>query len=879
VDTGCIDESTVVAFLAGDLPAVARSRVEDHVASCDACRELTTWAAADIVHASRPFAGDAKNFIGQIAPGSRIDRYQVLGAIGRGAMGEVYAAYHPDLDRRIALKVVSESGAHAPERRARLLREARAIARLSHPNVVAVHDAGTFGDRVYIAMEFIAGETMDVWLRSKQRTVGEITDVFVAAGRGLAAAHAAGIIHRDFKPQNVMVGKDGSVRVMDFGLARLAEEPVETTDPDAGSDDDVSPQPATVTKTGALVGTLAYMAPEQFRHEPPDARADQFSFCVAFHEALHGQRPALSHLKATVAAADGETSGAARPSGAPAWLRAVIARGLSHDRDRRFRSMDALLAAIARGRTRIRRAVWTLAAVVTMALLTAGAWRLGAARRVSCAVPPDRLAGAWTPGVDKDPRHQAIHRAFRATGRPNAETSWQRVSKVLDAYIGQWSAMYTETCEATHVRGEQSAEVLDLRMSCLGENLDQVRALTDVLMSADEAAVSRAVAGAQSLTSVARCADVRLLRLAVPPPRDDATMKAVQELRRSMNDVQALWGVGTNRESLRRAVALRPRVESVGYKPLLAELLELIGALESEVEGDAVKAESTLLDAVFTAESIRDDITAARAASHLIFIVGVRLGRYREAAVWLRFANAALDRAGAGHERIRAWVLNNHACVLEAQGDLEGAKELVEQAIAMKERAVGKNTPDVAVSVNNLSFLLNDLRRHQEALAAASRAIDILKQNGDPDSQTLAVSYGHEGRALLALGRPGEAEAAFAESIRIFRANLAWQGPDFAEELQGLGEAEIVQGRPANAISPLEESLKIWEKVQRRPSQVADARFALARALWESGRNRPRALSLAEAARVDLASPATAARQRVVAGWLTDHDKRAHPLP
>ena len=143
-------------------------------------------------------------------------------------MGEVYAAYHPDLDRRIALKVVRRIGRpNAAERRARLLREARAIARLSHPNVVAVYDAGTVGDRVYIAMEFVEGETVDDWLRSKPRGWREILDVFIAAGRGLAAAHAAGIIHRDFKPQNVMIGRDGSVRVMDFGLARLAEEPAD----------------------------------------------------------------------------------------------------------------------------------------------------------------------------------------------------------------------------------------------------------------------------------------------------------------------------------------------------------------------------------------------------------------------------------------------------------------------------------------------------------------------------------------------------------------------------------------------------------------------------------------------------------------------------
>src|SRR5262249_4808774 len=160
-----------------------------------------------------------------------------------------------------------------------------------HPNVVSVHDAGTVGDRVYIAMEFVEGETVDAWLRAKPRGWGEVLNVFLAAGRGLAAAHAAGVIHRDFKPQNVMIGRDGSVRVMDFGLARLAEEPV---DAEAAGDADPKPQvPATVTKTGALVGTLAYMSPEQFGGEKLDPRADQFSFCVALHEALYGSRPAL----------------------------------------------------------------------------------------------------------------------------------------------------------------------------------------------------------------------------------------------------------------------------------------------------------------------------------------------------------------------------------------------------------------------------------------------------------------------------------------------------------------------------------------------------------------------------------------------------------
>ncbi len=205
------------------------------------------WSPADHVDHDRP--AEPRPFIGRLVPGSRVARYQILNAIGRGGMGEVYAAYHPDLDRRIALKIVSESGAAAPDRSARLLREARAIAHISHPNVITVYDAGTVDDHVYIAMEFIEGQTLDDWVRAQPRSWREVLDVFIAAGRGLAAAHAAGVVHRDFKPQNVMIGRDGSVRVMDFGLARLDEEPVES-DPGVARGE-ASPLPLTVTKTGA----------------------------------------------------------------------------------------------------------------------------------------------------------------------------------------------------------------------------------------------------------------------------------------------------------------------------------------------------------------------------------------------------------------------------------------------------------------------------------------------------------------------------------------------------------------------------------------------------------------------------------------------------
>ena len=531
----------------------------------------------------------------------------------------------------------------------RLLREARTIARLSHPNVIAIYDAGTFGERVYIAMEFVDGDTLDDRRRAAARSWQEILDVFVATGRGLAAAHAAGIVHRDFKPQNVMVGKDGSVRVMDFGLARLLREDLLDTGSfarevrEAVASDDQTATHATIrTGDGTLLGTPAYMAPEQWRGEPSDARADQFSFCVALHEALYGARPALSHLRGESA----ETgSGAARRAGTPTWLRGVVDRGLSIDKEKRYGSMDHLLAALTRGRTRAQRRFTRLAVGLAVMLLAVGAWRLSQARRFDCQPPADRISAAWSP-EGSDHRRQSIQSAILGTGHPRAASIWQQISSGLDTYMGHWREMYKETCEATHVRGEQSEEVLDLRMRCLNENLDDVRALTTVLATADRIAVGRGITAVGDLTPVARCADLRALRSAVPLPRDEKTLQAVQGLRLSFKDVRALYNIGRFADALDAAMALRPKVESTQYKPLLAELLELIGGTESET-GNSAKAEGILRQSLVLAVAAGDDLVAAKAATGLTWAVEDMNDRLEDCDFWWALANAILDRLGS----------------------------------------------------------------------------------------------------------------------------------------------------------------------------------------------------------------------------------------
>ncbi|MBK7830434.1 protein kinase [Nannocystis sp.] len=304
-----------------------------------------------------------------------IGRFRVLSPLGAGGMSVVYGAYDEQLDRRVAVKLLKGSG--SPDSQARLLREAQAMARLAHPNVVAVHEAGLWGAQVYIAMEFVKGVDLRAWLALAPRAWPEVVEVFTAAGHGLAAAHQAGLVHRDFKPANVLLGDDGRARVVDFGLVRQSDEPsaaVPSDRPIVGA----AALHATLTATGAILGTPAYMSPEQHQGRPADARSDQFSFCVALYEGLHGALPFAGD--SLPALADAVLAGRVRPvpedSRVPAWLRRVVLRGLAVDPAARWPSMDELLDELGRDPDRLRRARLRLAVIVGLvaALVLSFAW-------------------------------------------------------------------------------------------------------------------------------------------------------------------------------------------------------------------------------------------------------------------------------------------------------------------------------------------------------------------------------------------------------------------------------------------------------------------------------------------------------------------------
>jgi eukaryotic-like serine/threonine-protein kinase len=291
--------------------------------------------------------------------GGTIGRYLVLSPVGTGAMGVVLAAYDPELDRKIALKLLKPRGSALRRARERLQREAQALAKLGHPNVVAVYDVGVHDEQLFIAMEFVEGQTLGAWMAAAPavstgggvgtspkapppaRPWREVLEVFVQAGRGLAAAHDAGLVHRDFKPDNVMLSRDGRVRVMDFGLARV--------DDDASDSRRTTDVVGSLTQTGALLGTPAYMPLEQFGGGLVDARSDQFSFCVALHEALYGERPFVGETIGELMGGllEGAVRVPTRGAAVPGWVRVVVLRGLATKPEDRFPSMPALLSALA----------------------------------------------------------------------------------------------------------------------------------------------------------------------------------------------------------------------------------------------------------------------------------------------------------------------------------------------------------------------------------------------------------------------------------------------------------------------------------------------------------------------------------------------------
>jgi eukaryotic-like serine/threonine-protein kinase len=872
---------------------------------------------------------------GPLERGAHVGRYVILKLVGRGGMGVVYAAYDPELDRKIALKLLRPDGhdADANAGRARLLREARAMAKVNHPNACAVFDVGTWGDQVFVAMEFIEGPTLEQWL-GEPRSWGEVLGVFLQAGQGLAAAHEVGLVHRDFKPANVLIGKGGRAFVTDFGLARhmsaTGEDPGHVSFPSArqgASAPPASAETASVTQEGLVMGTPLYMPPEQYLGSVPDARSDQFSFCTALYSALYGRRPfdpqrvrdALTELSQSLERAEqtpgvllasaprlvGTIQEPPRDAKVPAWLRRAVMRGLALEPAQRFASMQALLEELSEGPRRVRRRRALLAASVLGLVVLAPAWVQWRRQSQVCAGAEQFVAEAWSP-----PLRQKLEESFAASGKPFAADAMRHVVEVLDEYAQAWAAQHTEACEATRLRGGQTEELLSLRVVCLERRRKSLRALARLLAEADGKAVERAVDAVHTLPALEECRDIESLSNQSARPAAPDRRAAVESLEAELAEAAALREAGRYKPALELVKGMEPRAVAAGWLPLQAEVDSLMGVLQRDL-GNPSEGARYFEQAANEALAGRAERTLVVALNRLVHLHSAQ-NEWEQAERWARLARSALARLG-GEALLASEVegnLGNMAMVRgrypEARSHFERLHELQRQALApddprlaktlysqglvalrlgdnrralvlllealrITEAAKGPRHPEAASRHSMLSLVQRELGDFSRGLDHARRAVDIREATLGAQHPLTADALDAVGMSLIGLGRHEEALQVFQETLAIKQQALGRQHSNLSYSYDGIGQALLAAGRAAEAVGPLERALA-FEDVD--PDALAETGFTLAQALWRTGGDRARAVRVATQARDRFARVGKQPRVAAVEAWLKEHPLR-----
>ncbi len=786
-----------------------------------------TQVDVPVAHA-RPNAEPA-----ELATGTSIGRYLVIGRLGAGGMGVVYTAFDPELDRKVAIKFLKDVRSEAAQHR--LLREAQALARLSHPNVVAVHDTGTHRGHVFIALELVEGSTLKEWLAAGERSWQEIVAACLAAGRGLAAAHRKDIIHRDFTPNNVLIGRDGRIAVTDFGLARPTSYPSPGATLDEGDDGQSGSTELNtpLTQTGSVVGTPGYIAPEPYLGGAIDARGDIYSFSVTLYEALYGRRPFRGKgddLRAAVLR--GTVEPPPRATRVPRRIHQALERALAVDPGNRPATMAELIAELARDPAATRRRMLVGAGIVAALVAAfAGFWAMTRAEDGTCRGLERALDGVWDPA-----RRRAIESAFVATGAPFARQALKSVATTIDRQATGWVGMRRDACEATRVRGEQTEEVLSLRMQCLDRRLAELSALVRLLAGADKAMVTGAVDAASALRDLSTCADVEALRAPVPLPDAPDVRRRARDLEARLAEVKALLDAGRYKDAGARAAPALAEAKQLGHRPLVAEAMELSGVALDRT-GDLEGAVAALSDAVWTGTAARHDEVAARAATRLTYVVGYEQAKVERGMEWARQAEAVLERTGRTHDLAYADMLMEKGRATYKANGYQAALELFGRARRLRANLLGEDHHQVAQSLNSMGVVLKELGRFDEARAALERSLAI-------STATLGESHPVTTKALANLGLLLDAQGRDVEAEKYQRRALAAReaalGPDHLEVSFVLGNLSSVRldlGKTDEALAVARRGLAIREKQTGADSEhTADGLSYVAQAFKAQGK-------------------------------------------
>jgi tetratricopeptide (TPR) repeat protein/predicted Ser/Thr protein kinase len=861
----------------------------------------------------------------KLAIGEHVGRYELLGMVGEGGMSFVYLAHDPELDRDVALKLmrirVGREGAR------RLHREAQALAKLSHPNVVPVYDAGMVGGQAFVAMEYVPGKTLRTWLQT-ERSWREVVEVMVAAGRGLAAAHERGLIHRDFKPDNVLIGDDGRVRVLDFGLARLAGvldgsiapslDSVPPSSPSSGSG--LGAPDALITRADQLIGTPAYMAPEQVRRDTVDARTDIFAFGVTLYEALFGVRPFDSPKRpvgteaktVTATITDGGLFRPRPPPGktrVPRSVQRIVDRALAYEPRDRWASVNEMLAALERDPYR----VWRRAGLVTLGLASAGA--LAAAVGFARAPPKDRAMchggevrrdAAWGAGA-----RDAVRAAFAATGLPYASDAAGAASRELDDYTTRLARSSDDTCAATRLRGEQSEEAMELRMVCYEARWREVGALVDLLRRADVDTVKQAAHAARSLSPLDSCADVAALRAPTPRPRDPETASKVDAMELRLASLMATYAVGKSSGAATLSEGLADDARKVGFLPLVAR----VDFWRGRSYADLSQADKSIpaFRASFTeALASHEDRVLAQAAARLAQEY-IYAHQPLEFDYWATVAQAAIDR-GAPDPLLESFLEHTRCVALWDAGKIVTRLACLEKHAAKVEPV----RPLDEWELTTLGLAAVDVGQFDRGIAYARRGYEYsLEQNGPMHPRTLEMRMyeckaeadsGDYDAALSVCGATlqaidavaGDNHALVARS-RLYlvdvllgekryddaRAELARAvaiGADVADVEEATARLDAVTGHAERALPHLRQALAEQKDLPAEHPDVIGAKLELGRSLLASGRvAEARTVlddALAAAMRAEL-SPISRADVEFAAAralWAASPEARPHAL-
>ncbi|MBK8264775.1 MAG: serine/threonine protein kinase [Nannocystis sp.] len=872
-----LSDDELVAHLEGRSSAEQRARVDAHIDGCAACFEMVAALAPAAAGASGVAWTDEG---GDISGRGEVDghrvlargavvlgRYEVLEIAGVGGMGVVHVAYDRVLERRVALKRVRRgrgAGAHDPGRAAaRLLQEARLLARLTHPNVVVIYDATAGAEEVFLAMELIEGRTLRAWLEGKP-SVDAIIDAYLEAARGLAAAHAVGVVHRDVKPDNVLVGADGRVRVTDFGLA-------------IGLADATSRE---------IAGTPRYMAPEQRRGEEPDARSDQYSLAVALHEAL----------------------GAA----IPVWLRGAVERATRDAPSERFPSMAALCAAIQRGRSRHRwrrRALHGAAGALSLGLVAVVTYRVMTAP-AACVAAERRLAEVvWGEYGPRD-------LASTAARDPDHTSLWRQVPSNLDAAARAWTERYEAACVA---HAEE-----DLR--CLDRALEQFGVVVEAAIEADVAALHELASGRLHDVLRSACGSAASRREYAAMPASRERRAEIYAIRHLLGEIQRLAAEGRLEEASVLADRALSRAEAAAYPPLIADALLRRGVI-SHQQGRLEAAGPPLERALSLAEASGDDriipeiwlalvgldesrgrlaeadrglaraaafvarlrtptpgtarllskralVLRARARHREAIEVESRalalypqlpdaealvagsltmiatshaaLGEWPEALAMHRRALEIRERVlGPLHTRV-AGSLNNIGAALAALGALDEAEESIRRAFSVREALVGPDGLDLSYVHHHLGLLARRRGELAEARAHLARALVIRERYLDASHPLIAELHHHLGDLLVSVGALDEGQDALDRAYRSYERAVGPDHPQTALVQAALGRAALRRGDPAAALPLLEDAYERIREAEVAPEDRAELAFSLARCVaLVAPEEVDRALSLA----------------------------------